>query len=186
MSMNVWIFSVYFSGELCLFATPLSQPDQYSHNSLLHFLPENRALLFGFVIFSLNQIAEVEETEGGQEVGPYAEHPGKLWIKCFILIIITNHRGAIRIIRRKIIPQGRDKDWGREGKGGAAEWESPHGMWLSPDNNIPRLIAIMKFHFSIFFNIHRYIYKLFRLSISIPCKPQVRIKMLQLWDSQVY
>lgn len=155
MSMNVWIFSVYFSGELCLFAMPLSQPDQYSHNSLLHFLSENRTSLIGFLYFFLlskavNQIVEIEKTEGGRGVGWYAEHPGKLWIKCFILIIITNHGGTIRIIRRKIIPQGRDKDWGREGRGGAAECKNPHGMWLSPDNNIPRLIAIMKFHFSIF------------------------------------
>lgn len=98
-----------------------------------------------------NHIVEVEKSGGGWAVGLYAEHPGKLWIKGFILIIITNHGGTIRIIRRKIIPQGRDKDWGWEGKGGAAECENPHGMWLSPDNNIPRLIAIMKFHFSIFF-----------------------------------
>lgn len=61
-----------------MFAVPLSQPDQYSHNSLLHFLPENRTLLVGFVIFLVNQIVEVEEAEGGQEVGPYAEQPGKL------------------------------------------------------------------------------------------------------------
>jgi len=51
---------------------------------------------------------------------------------------------------RKIIPQGQDKDWRRKGKGGTAECENPHGMWLSPGNNIPRLIAIMKFRFSIF------------------------------------
>lgn len=177
MSMNVWIFSIYSSGELCLFAVLLSQPDQYSHNSLLHFLSEKRTPLISFIFLvflllskAVNQIVEVEKTEGGRGVGWCAEHPGKLWIKCFILIIITNHRGTMRIIRRKIIPQGRDKDWGREGKGGAAEWENPHGMWLSPDKNIPRLTAIMKFHFSIFFNIHRYIYKLFRWSISIPCK----------------
>lgn len=127
-------------------------------------------LVFLLLSKAVNQIVEVEKTEGGRGVGWCAEHPGKLWIKCFILIIITNHQGTMRIIRRKIIPQGRDKDWGREGKGGAAEWENPHGMWLSPDKNIPRLTAIMKFHFSIFFNIHRYIYKLFRWSISIPCK----------------
>lgn len=99
---------------------------------------------------AVNQTVEVVKTEGGRGVGSCAEHPGKLWIKCFILIIITNHGGTIRIIRRKIIPQGRDKGWGREGKGGAAECSNPHGMWLSPDKNIPRLTAIMKFHFSIF------------------------------------
>lgn len=163
------------------------QPQQPFAFSVRKQNPTHWIFLF-FLLLSkaVNQIVEVEKTEGGRGVGSYAKHPGKLWIKCSILIIITNHEGTIRIIRRKIIPQGRDKDWGREGKGGAAESENPHGMWLSPGNNIPRLIAIMKFHFSIFFNTHRYIYKLFRWSISIPCKPRVCIKMLQLWDSQVY
>lgn len=65
--MNVWIFSAYFSGELCLFAMLLSQPDQYSHNSLLHFLTENRTLLIELFFVCLflskvvNQIVEVKK-----------------------------------------------------------------------------------------------------------------------------
>lgn len=78
--MNVWIFSAHFSGELCLFAMLLSQPDQYSHNSLLHFLSENRTPLIEFFFVCLfvsiflskafNQIVEVEKKgEGGRELG---------------------------------------------------------------------------------------------------------------------
>lgn len=77
--MNVWIFSAHFSGELRLFAMLLSQPDQYSHNSLLHFLSENRTplieLFFFFLFVSVflskafNQVAEVEKKgEGGREL----------------------------------------------------------------------------------------------------------------------
>lgn len=56
----------------------------------------------------------------------------------FLIIITTNHGGTIRIIMRKIIPQGQDKDWEEEGKEAQLSARSPTGcdyllITTSPD-----------------------------------------------------
>lgn len=66
--------SVHISQESYACLQCCSQPDQYSHNSLLHFLSEKRTPLIEFFFFlfvsiflskAFNQVAEVEKKGGG-------------------------------------------------------------------------------------------------------------------------
>lgn len=91
-----------------------------------------------------------DENRGRKGARLYSEHPGKLWIKYFILIIITNHEGTGRIIMWKIIPQGQVEDWRREGKGGTAE-RTPTGCDYLLITASPDLLLLWNFVFPIFF-----------------------------------